>query len=113
MEDEERLKAEINTMIKQKNYHWILLAKHLFGECSEDESKKLQNFLIHNPDFNAIADVLNNFGHTPAVKNTDTPELLWDRHVHRMNRKNILQQIKINAQTTGQAKTKSRYTKLC
>jgi hypothetical protein len=77
-------------MIKQKNHHWILLAKHLFGECSEDECKEYQKILIENPDFEAIANSLNIFWVTTIIENNE--ELLqesWDRHIQRMNEKGI------------------------
>lgn len=56
----------------------------------EDESKELRKILIDNPDFKAMADVLNSFWHTPAIKNTETPENFWGRLVQRMDKKNIL-----------------------
>lgn len=31
-----------------------------------------------------------NRGHTHAIKNTETPESLWGKHIQRMKIKNIL-----------------------
>jgi hypothetical protein len=89
VENEERLKAEINTMTKQKDYPWILLAKHLSGECSEDEYNQFRKILMDNPDFEATANSLTNIWNTTNTKNGDGLQEFWDRHIQRMQVKGI------------------------
>ena len=76
-------------MIKKKNYSWILLARHLSGECDMDEYIEFRKTITDNPDFKATANALNNIWNSIIIPNNKSLQESWERHIKRMNEKGI------------------------